>query len=729
MKEELEKLKSGEEKIIFFNRKEEEENEEKMPKSEEKHVEVEEGEGNAHLGTFAILEAIYKGRSGFGEGEQKKRPKLIKKTEKRIFDKICSHLWKIIKSIERKIWLENLWFVRLFTKNLIKKTKNNDLIDEKEEFEEIEQILDENFEKLKSLEKLGKTSIEQKILIEISEKSKKLEDNLIEELDKLPDIKLKEKRIEEFKKDDDEMHKEFRGRLGAQILLSVFNAKEVTKEIANSMLINLAGSGLISTILDVFVWPPLLAIVAISCPPLYIPLSVILYSVITNLFINIADSLFLQRFLIMMEGGNFTPTTLEGFLNNLKDSWNVKNIAVGGSLLNNLIQMDTNWDMLGLDILSNEIASSTSSAILPFEYSVMKDLLRAGVYYKYKKGFFPKPSIEQLVLERRIEENSKNKQICKEIVQKLFVINKRPHSLTSELGITNEERNVAFSKYIKHKVSASMDIEKNSSMTINAMGIGAVLSLFEIIGILFNPSTKLLKFGIGYITANHFGSEFFENFWSTDTIKNKEMIRLIFDRSIKRLNGKNKNLVEITEKEVYDIYHPKMTITYGYGKGVVRIMNWMKRKLKKGYAFLTGKKFKLKLFEQINLSKIALDLFNEEEIEDSGFFQAKLDDLQLKMREMPGMDTDKWESFYEETYKYIYEDGFSLADSSFMGINMLEMPGMVRQSKEWAELYNDALDRFYMHKLTFTEAHHILVSVSEPVLAKYIPRDRTELTY
>ncbi|CAK5080085.1 unnamed protein product [Meloidogyne enterolobii] len=174
-----------------------------------------------------------------------------------------------------------------------------------------------------------------------------------------------------------------------------------------------------------------------------------------------------------------------------------------------------------------------------------------------------------------------------------------------------------------------MDIEKNSSMAINAMGIGAVLSLFgflltyipshfitvsnlfkKIIGILFNPSTQILKFEIGYITANHFGSEFFENFWSTDTIKNKEMIRLIFDRSIKRLNEKNKNLVEITEKEVYDIYHPKMSVTYGYGKGVVKIMNWMKRKLKKGYAFLTGKKFKLKLFEQINLSKIALDLFN-----------------------------------------------------------------------------------------------------------------------
>uniref|UniRef100_A0A915PD29 Uncharacterized protein n=1 Tax=Meloidogyne floridensis TaxID=298350 RepID=A0A915PD29_9BILA len=67
----------------------------------------------------------------------------------------------------------------------------------------------------------------------------------------------------------------------------------------------------------------------------------------------------------------------------------------------------------------------------------------------------------------------------------------------------------------------------------------------------------------------------------------------------------------------------------------------------------------------------------------------------------------------EELHKYIYEDGFSLADSSFMGINMLEMPGLVKGSKEWVELYNDALDRFYLHKLTFTEAHHILVAVSE----------------
>uniref|UniRef100_A0A915PFH6 Uncharacterized protein n=1 Tax=Meloidogyne floridensis TaxID=298350 RepID=A0A915PFH6_9BILA len=68
--------------------------------------------------------------------------------------------------------------------------------------------------------------------------------------------------------------------------------------------------------------------------------------------------------------------------------------------------------------------------------------------------------------------------------------------------------------------------------------------------------------------------------------------------------------------------------------------------------------------------------------------------------------------------KYIYEDGFSLADPSFMGINMLKMPGMVRQSREWAELYNDALDRFYMNKLTFTEAHHILVSVSKVLREK-----------
>uniref|UniRef100_A0A1I8B5K4 Uncharacterized protein n=1 Tax=Meloidogyne hapla TaxID=6305 RepID=A0A1I8B5K4_MELHA len=212
MKENLEKLKSGEEKIKYFFKKEDEE---KTPKNEEKYAEIEEGEGNARLGTFALLEAIYKGRNGFGEGEQiyldwsnipkieialeKKRLKGIKNTAKRIFDKTCKHLWKIIKNVERKIWLKDLWFVKLFDRKL-SKNKDLPLIDEKnKELKELEQTLDENLEKLNSSEMLGKTTIEQKISIEISEKSKHIEDNLLEELNKLSDIKLKKKRIEEFK--------------------------------------------------------------------------------------------------------------------------------------------------------------------------------------------------------------------------------------------------------------------------------------------------------------------------------------------------------------------------------------------------------------------------------------------------------------------------------------------------------------------------------------------------
>uniref|UniRef100_A0A1I8B6N2 Uncharacterized protein n=1 Tax=Meloidogyne hapla TaxID=6305 RepID=A0A1I8B6N2_MELHA len=76
---------------------------------------------------------------------------------------------------------------------------------------------------------------------------------------------------------------------------------------------------------------------------------------------------------------------------------------------------------------------------------------------------------------------------------------------------------------------------------------------------------------------------------------------------------------------------------------------------------------------------------------------------------------EEWALIYNQ---YIHEDGFSLADSSFMGIDMLLMPGIIKESKEWAELYNDALDRFNLHKLTLTEAHHLLVSVSDLLYEK-----------
>nr|CAD2186725.1 unnamed protein product [Meloidogyne enterolobii] len=71
------------------------------------------------------------------------------------------------------------------------------------------------------MEKLGKTSIEQKISIEISEKSKKLEDNLIEELNKLPDIKLKEKRIEEFENYIKKFEEDGQKRLDEEIKVEI----------------------------------------------------------------------------------------------------------------------------------------------------------------------------------------------------------------------------------------------------------------------------------------------------------------------------------------------------------------------------------------------------------------------------------------------------------------------------------------------------------------------------
>ena len=49
------------------------------------------------------------------------------------------------------------------------------------------------------------------------------------------------------------------------------------------------------------------------------------------------------------------------------------------------------------------------------------------------------------------------------------------------------------------------------------------------------------------------------------------MVRMICERTIDQMeNGKFK---EIHFEEVYKIYHPKLAISYPYGKGVVKVTN------------------------------------------------------------------------------------------------------------------------------------------------------------
>lgn len=174
-----------------------------------------------------------------------------------------------------------------------------------------------------------------------------------------------------------------------------------------------------------------------------------------------------------------------------------------------------------------------------------------------------------------------------------------------------------------------MEIEKTAAMSVNSMGIGSLLSLvtflptyalakkFEsleivvkIVTILVNTPTEILSFGVGILTANGIGAEWIENFLSTDTMKNKQMVRLLIDRTLEQLNDHRKKFRKITEEEVYKIFHPKMALTYAFGKGIVKLMVWSAKKFSKIYCLLNGLPYEKTLFEQINFSNLALPFIN-----------------------------------------------------------------------------------------------------------------------
>uniref|UniRef100_A0A915M9C5 Uncharacterized protein n=1 Tax=Meloidogyne javanica TaxID=6303 RepID=A0A915M9C5_MELJA len=70
---------------------------------------------------------------------------------------------------------------------------------------------------------------------------------------------------------------------------------------------------------------------------------------------------------------------------------------------------------------------------------------------------------------------------------------------------------------------------------------------------------------------------------------------------------------------------------------------------------------------------------------------------------------DEWDLI--KVVDQVDEEGFRLADDSFMLVDMKQMPNLTLESREWAELYSGTLDRFNEHKFTLTEAHYLFHSV------------------
>nr|CAD2180440.1 unnamed protein product [Meloidogyne enterolobii] len=503
----------------------------------------------------------------------------------------------------------------------------------------------EKFMKKEKIKKFRKFNI--KVFVEFRDDLLKI-DKEIENCQQVKDPILA---VFRYEGKDDMVHQEFRGRMGAQIIASVYNAKQLTKDILRAMLLSMVGAGIIAAALDLGVWFGLIKLVLLTkCILCAQIVGALLYS-LTPLFAETFDSLVIKRLLVTFDGGEFWPDTLDKFIDNLKDAFVAGRIAAAGSIFNNILGMEKITKRLGVRLLapsvpSNQVATSTSGAMVPLEFHEWRDHQRAALYKLYDQGFLPKPDINTIVVEWR---EKKRNRIWHKVTFKHFI------QKTSPI-ITSEEKDLAFREHIKSKIEASMDIQKTSAMALNSMGIGSLLSQIVLLVLFFpvrkgiisepvekifliivNTPTEILSFGAGII-ASKWGAEKVEKCWSSDDMKNKQMIRLIIDRTIKQMDHPDKEFQEIKENEIYKIYHPKLQLLFRYGKWITKFMIVT-------FKFMT----KPSLFKQINLSKMTLPLFKEEEInEDLNFKISYLPEPLDKMPKMPGIDEEKLNEFIED---------------------------------------------------------------------------------
>ncbi|KAI1703630.1 effector protein AvrPphD [Ditylenchus destructor] len=403
----------------------------------------------------------------------------------------------------------------------------------------------------------------------------------------------------------DPIREQFLGRLGAQTLNSVINAKKLTKEIGWALGLSMGAAGGIAVGLNLFAWPAVIAAVCggtlgAGCPAA-IPLTIFLYSM-TPAITETVDSFVIGKLLDSMKGGNFFPKSKKEFWNTLTDASRAGGVSAFGSVFNNVIfYYNTIALNLSAGLFTNVIATATAGAMVPMEIGKMQKSLSAALYMRMKQGFFPAPSPEELaglVPEVRKSYTGTARQWLKTHVS--WNAHKQKQSVPLS-EITEEENELALFLYAKKDISFSMEVSKTSGLAINSLGIGSLISMVtyivmaildytgviqvavsQVVNILVNQPTEIISLGSGTLTATLLGSRGMKGWLTTDAIKNEQIVDLIFKKTMNQMEKQEKNepnwekTEEITSSELHYIYDTiAHKITNVWGKIINRVMNSM----------------------------------------------------------------------------------------------------------------------------------------------------------
>lgn len=356
---------------------------------------------------------------------------------------------------------------------------------------------------------------------------------------------------------------ELRGRMGAQAIQAVLSHKQFTPALGWSMLASMVASGGVAFALDVVAWGAVTKAIASAYGEDHpaTQFAEVMLASLTPLFAEGMDSFVIKRLLGTFQHEPLLPESMEEFMDDLKASFVSGTIAAVGSIPNNAVELTQSWAMQPVSLVANQIAVSTSGAMVPHEVAEGHGEMASGVLERMNEGFFPAPGV----------------------------------ALPADAGETRARR--ALADHALADTQGALEVAPGHGLSINSMGIGSVISLLtgflpfdsmsrahvlrpvvqKIATIMVNTPTEVLSLGTGILTANHLGG--LGGRLTTDAEKHRRVIELIAHKAVERLARSQEQEsgeapgIEITEDELRAIEHPSLAVTFPAGRAIVNTMN------------------------------------------------------------------------------------------------------------------------------------------------------------